>query len=178
MRGSWGGGLSSSRSTEYTTSPKPITSHQSLVTKQHTKHMNTKNHQPATTSDILNTKSNNPPSEEAQPNNPQIHKSTNPFALRARCGKVARLPKEIRDQINEMLLDGVPHAQIIQKLKQTFAPRNAPIPVGADSNLVPPLSSVALLAKEDPNSLLTQWKSSIQVRCNPTGCSPFEIGSR
>src|SRR5262245_43808155 len=90
--------------------------------------MNTKNHKPATTSDILNTASNNPPSEGVRPTNPQIHQSNNLFALRARCGKVARLPKEIRDQINEMLLDGIPHIQIIQKLRQTFAAPASPQP--------------------------------------------------
>src|ERR1043166_8462642 len=31
-------------------------------------------------------------------------------------GKVARLPKSVRDQINQMLLDGVPYAEIIRKL--------------------------------------------------------------
>jgi len=33
-----------------------------------------------------------------------------------RTGKVARLPKEIRDQVNQMLLDGVPFRKIIENL--------------------------------------------------------------
>jgi len=56
---------------------------------------------------------------------------------RARCGKVARLPKEIRDQLNRMLLDGVPHHQIIQKLRQTFGSINVQTPAGTVSNVVP-----------------------------------------
>ena len=31
-------------------------------------------------------------------------------------GKIARLPKVVRDQVNQMLLDGVPYADIIQRL--------------------------------------------------------------
>jgi len=96
--------------------------------------MSTKNHKPATTSDVLSNpqiqESNNPTSEEVRPNTPTLqHSSTPLLATRARCGKVARLPKEIRDQINEMLLDGVPHHQIIQKLKQTFDPQPNGLPV-------------------------------------------------
>jgi hypothetical protein len=85
--------------------------------------MSTKNHKATTTSDIL---------PGAPATNPQTHKSANLFALRARCGKVARLPKEIRDQLNEMLLDGVPHAKIIQNLRDKFDTQ----PV-SDSNVVP-----------------------------------------
>src|SRR2546427_9377050 len=33
-----------------------------------------------------------------------------------RNGNVARLPKPVRDQLNEMLLDGIPYRQIIEKL--------------------------------------------------------------
>jgi hypothetical protein len=126
----------------------------------HTKHMSTKNHKSATTSDILNTASNNPdihqsnnppstsPAEEVPAINPTIQKPINPFALRARCGKVARLPKEIRDQINEMLLDGVPHVQIIQKLRDQFALKSnlvsldaSPNPDPSDSGHAPVLRS-------------------------------------
>jgi len=102
--------------------------------------MSTKNHKPATTSDIL-------PGTPAI--NPQIQQSNNPVpspldtrhsdtlppkssltnATRARCGKVARLPKEIRDQLNEMLLDGVPHHQIIQKLQDQFGPQSNVVPL-------------------------------------------------
>jgi len=105
--------------------------------------MSTKNHKAATISDILKTvsnnpdihQSNNPPTTPSSPTNPPIHKSNNPFALRARCGNVARLPKEIRDQLNEMLLDGVPHHQIIQKLRANFAQRNADIPAGPQATV-------------------------------------------
>jgi hypothetical protein len=124
--------------------------------------MSTKNHKTATTSHILpGTDATNPPSEEIRPTNPQFQQSNNPpssspaptnnpklqhsntpfLTTRARCGKVPRLPKEIRDQLNEMLLDGTPHAQIIQKLKETFASPAAPQtnvvpidPTGASSN--------------------------------------------
>jgi hypothetical protein len=85
--------------------------------------MSTKNRKPATTSDILPTNPStlNPqPSDTPLPSTPDTRHSFS--TTRARCGKVARLPKEIRDQINEMLLDGIPHFQIIQKLKQTFTP--------------------------------------------------------
>jgi hypothetical protein len=33
-----------------------------------------------------------------------------------RTGRIARLPKATRDQLNQMILDGVPYAEIIQKL--------------------------------------------------------------
>jgi hypothetical protein len=165
--------------------------------------MSTNNHKPATTSDILpgtlssevlltkeDPHSDNPsPSSTASPTaehepcsahrasapatNPQIQPSNNPFPLRARCGKVARLPKEIRDQLNEMLLDGVPHSQIIQKLKATFgapaAPQSNVVALdptdaasepdasnsGHESRITHPssdLSSGALLAKEGHDS--------------------------
>jgi len=111
--------------------------------------MHKKNHKPATTSDILpGTLSSevlltkeDPHSDilpPAPPINPQIQQSKNPFpspATRARCGKVARLPKEIRDQLNEMLLDGVPHAQIIQKLKQSADIPADPDPDATDSRI-------------------------------------------
>ena len=41
------------------------------------------------------------------------------FALstgRQRQGKVARLPKAVRDRINNMLLDGVPYPDIVEQL--------------------------------------------------------------
>src|SRR6266576_1871265 len=37
-------------------------------------------------------------------------------ASHRRNGNVARLPKAVRDQLNEMLLDGVPYRQIIKRL--------------------------------------------------------------
>ena len=37
-------------------------------------------------------------------------------SCRRRTGKVARLPKPVRDQINQMLLDGLPYSEILQKL--------------------------------------------------------------
>jgi hypothetical protein len=101
--------------------------------------MSTKNHKPAT-SDILSNpqiQESNNPFPSPSPTNPTIHKSNNPFPLRARCGKVARLPKEIRDQLNRMLLDGVPHAQIIQKLHQTLGSSNSETPADTESNVLP-----------------------------------------
>jgi hypothetical protein len=38
------------------------------------------------------------------------------FAPRRRVGKIAKLPPTVRDQINVMLQDGVPYAQIIARL--------------------------------------------------------------
>jgi hypothetical protein len=93
-------------------------------TKTHTKTMSTTNHKPATTSDIL---SNPQTQQSGPPSTPDPRHSFS--ATRARCGKVARLPKEIRDQLNEMLLDGIPHAQIIQKLKQIFGPQPNVLPL-------------------------------------------------
>jgi hypothetical protein len=104
--------------------------------------MTTKNHKPTTTSDILPATlssevlltKEDPHSDRpspSSPTNPPIQKSNNPFSLRARCGKVARLPKEIRDQLNEMLLDGVPHTKIIQILRDKFGP-----PATVESNVL------------------------------------------
>jgi len=39
-----------------------------------------------------------------------------PDPIHRRTGRIARLPKATRDQLNQMILDGVPHAEIIQKL--------------------------------------------------------------
>src|SRR5215472_4106239 len=38
------------------------------------------------------------------------------FSSRHRCGTIARLPKNLRDNINQMLDDGLPYAQVIRKL--------------------------------------------------------------
>ena len=35
---------------------------------------------------------------------------------RRRTGQIARLPKSVRDHLNEMIQDGVPYLDIIQKL--------------------------------------------------------------
>src|SRR4051812_9355625 len=35
---------------------------------------------------------------------------------RRRNGKIARLPREVREQVNRMLDDGLPHAEIISRL--------------------------------------------------------------
>src|SRR5438477_5598002 len=114
--------------------------------------MSTTNHKAATTSDILPAdpatnpliqQSNNP----SVPTNPKPQKSVNPFPLRGRCGKVARLPKEIRDQLNQMLLDGIPHAQIIQKLRETFGTQPS-----TDSNVVPIISGDATSNSGMPTS--------------------------
>jgi hypothetical protein len=66
---------------------------------------------------------------------------------RARCGKVARLPKEIRDQLNRMLLDGIPYAEIIQKLKQDFGTPASPQP-----NVLPLDTTDASSHPETPSS--------------------------
>jgi len=48
--------------------------------------------------------------------------------MKKRVGKIARLPHEVRQQINEMIQDGVPYEQIIQTLQQRgypdFNPQN------------------------------------------------------
>jgi hypothetical protein len=49
------------------------------------------------------------PAAEADPADSDSHSHT-------RNGKVARLPKEVRDQVNQMLLDNVPFAKIIESL--------------------------------------------------------------
>lgn len=107
--------------------------------------MTTKNHKSATTSDILPGTPSSDPSSEAllakeeallakeDPRSDSLPpKSSLTNTTRARCGKVARLPKEIRDQINQMLLDGIPHAQIIQTLRDKFES-----PASAETNVVP-----------------------------------------
>jgi hypothetical protein len=99
--------------------------------------MNTKNHKPATTSDILpGTPAINPPPLSSEV--PLTKEDRHSFSItRARCGKVARLPKEIRDQINEMLLDGIPHHQIIQKLQAQFSPQSTVLPLDPESSSSP-----------------------------------------
>jgi hypothetical protein len=47
---------------------------------------------------------------------PEILPDERPSYTHRRTGTVARLPKDIRDQINQLLLDGVTYAQIIEKL--------------------------------------------------------------
>ncbi len=42
--------------------------------------------------------------------------ATDEIYTHSRTGKVARLPKDVRDQLNQMLLDGVPFATIIERL--------------------------------------------------------------
>jgi hypothetical protein len=62
-----------------------------------------------------NTPAPTPPPESSTPapgNEPAI----SAHSRRPRRGKVARLPKAIRDQINVMMLDGVPYAEILSKL--------------------------------------------------------------
>jgi hypothetical protein len=145
--------------------------------------MSTKNQKPATTADILTNLSAEvlltkedpqiqqtaPPPEDLRPANPPIQKSNNPFHLRARCGKVARLPKEIRDQLNQMLLDGLPHAQIIQKLQEKFEPRNAENPVGPQANIIPISSSADKPATFVPSgSSAAQNQSPVTNHQSPT----------
>jgi hypothetical protein len=87
---------------------------------------------PASTSAILPSgaaRHNCPPSTEPKssntehaplqvPINPPIHKSNNPFAPRTRNGKVARLPYAVRDMINRMLRNNIPHSQIVDALDE------------------------------------------------------------
>jgi hypothetical protein len=58
-----------------------------------------------------------PTAPELPPEAPPLADITAPVLHgRARNGKVARLPKAIRDRLNNMLLDGVTAAQILQEL--------------------------------------------------------------
>ena len=52
---------------------------------------------------------------DPQPQPENIQANLRPSSHR-RTGMVARLPKEIRDQISEMLLDGLPYLQIIERI--------------------------------------------------------------
>jgi len=54
--------------------------------------------------------------QAASPPVPQPVDPDRPAYNHTRTGKVARLPKTVRDQINQMLLDGVPFLEIIQRL--------------------------------------------------------------
>src|SRR5439155_3322220 len=58
----------------------------------------------------MNTSTDNDPN----PNLPTIAQTLKPS--RRRNGKIARLPRKLRDQVNEMLSDGLPHAEIIASL--------------------------------------------------------------
>src|SRR4030095_10609476 len=40
------------------------------------------------------------------------------FKTRARCGKIARLPTDIRDMVNRMLRDAVPYERIVAALDE------------------------------------------------------------
>jgi len=50
--------------------------------------------------------------------NPLIHQSNNPSSARTRNGKVARLPYAVRDMINRMLRNNIPHSQIVAALDE------------------------------------------------------------
>jgi len=52
------------------------------------------------------------------PINPPFHKSNNSFAARTRNGKVARLPYAVRDMLNRMLRNNIPHSQIVDALDE------------------------------------------------------------
>jgi hypothetical protein len=59
----------------------------------------------------------NPPettSDTPTLNAPTLHDPDKPSHTHTRTGKIARLPKTVRDQINQMMLDGVPFAKIIE----------------------------------------------------------------
>src|SRR6266481_6213846 len=60
-----------------------------------------------------------PPSEadvQAPPQEPESATATAPYLATRGNGFVARLPRAIRDQLNQMMLDGVPYAEIIERL--------------------------------------------------------------
>jgi hypothetical protein len=60
------------------------------------------------------------PAPEA-PVSPTDQESSKPSHTRTRNGFVARLPKSLRDQINQMLLDGVPFRQILNRIGEPVA---------------------------------------------------------
>ena len=49
--------------------------------------------------------------------------NSDPSFKHGRTGKVARLPKTLRDQVNQMLLDNVPFARIIEGLRGALGAR-------------------------------------------------------
>src|SRR6266481_9582057 len=60
-----------------------------------------------------------PPSEadvQAPPQEPESATATAPYLATRGNGFVARLPRAIRDQLNQMMLDGVPYADVIERL--------------------------------------------------------------
>src|SRR5438105_8424368 len=65
----------------------------------------------------MNTSSNTIDSQAtAAPDIPQSELPTPHFSLGRANGKVARLPKPLRDQINHWLLDGISYPDIIERL--------------------------------------------------------------
>src|SRR2546426_4961006 len=62
-----------------------------------------------------------PPISDPGSNNPSIHQSNNPSLAapaHRRNGKIAKLPKQFRDLVNQMLSDGVTYSAIIAKLAE------------------------------------------------------------
>ena len=57
-----------------------------------------------------------PPQPVTDAPGPQPDESANPAHTHGGNGKIARLPKKLRDQVGIMLLDGVPYAKIIEAL--------------------------------------------------------------
>jgi hypothetical protein len=55
-------------------------------------------------------------SDAATLNAKTLHDPPGPTYTHTRTGKIARLPKTVRDQINQMMLDGVPFAKIIENI--------------------------------------------------------------
>src|SRR5689334_7099174 len=66
--------------------------------------------------------SNNPSSGASSPDiNPSIHKSNHPSAAPrkvSRNGKIARLPHPVRDMVNRMLRNNIPHSKISDALTE------------------------------------------------------------
>src|SRR5262245_52136524 len=63
-----------------------------------------------------------PPGTPAQAPDPEPDPASED--KRTRTGKVARLPKEMRDQLNQMILDGVPFGKIISNLGESASHLN------------------------------------------------------
>ena len=57
-----------------------------------------------------------PPETEAAAPDEHTTPAPEPRLAQRGNGFVARLPKAIRDQLNQMMLDGIPYAKIIQRL--------------------------------------------------------------
>ena len=71
-----------------------------------------------------------PPTNETPAENPVALPAIRKPLPHHRHGRVARLPKETRDKINEMISDGVPYKEIVEALGDEGRPLNEDIPKG------------------------------------------------